>query len=322
MGKFVISVVSDMDDSSTYGIFDTEEEAEKVLEQLPEHMYEGDYFFNIHEIQTKDDFLDSYSSGGDYGYAEKIYDDEVYENEIVDEYDYPLVSSEEWVKDKEKNQNKLIDFFLQTVPKNDTTWRTFPFKTKQECINYLNNLKNNGTLDEKEDFYMEYKSFGIGSTGYYSFENDSSMTENEFNEKYNDFRERIIAVADDDAADWTPEDFIRESQKSANDFLYGDNKTNAKTLDEIFEDDRNVPKSEFADYYEGKYFNAHYYYMMFNNPLLGEKEDQPFTSDENVAEISVRLGKEFRKDYQNKVRELAEEKGIPLEQLFDEEFLY
>lgn len=225
MGKFVISVVSDMDSSSTYGIFDTEEEAEEVLEQLPEHMYEGDYFFNIHEIQTKDDFLDSYSDG-DYDYAEKIYDDEVCENEIVDEYDYPLVSSEEWAKDNEKNQNKLIDFFLQTVPKNDTTWRTFPFKTKKECINYLNNLKNNGTLDEKEDFYMEYKSSGIGSTGYYSFENDSSMTENESNEKYNDFRERIIAVADDDAADWTPEDFIRESQKSANDFLYGDNKTN------------------------------------------------------------------------------------------------
>jgi len=227
MSKFVISVVSDIDDSSTYGIFDTEEEAEKVLEQLPEHMYEGDYFFNIHEIQTKDDFLNSYGDG-DYDYAEKIYDDE----------------------------------FTESVD-----------------------------------------------------------VESDLNNSVEDFRERIISVADKDAANWTPEDFIRASQQSLNDFLYGDDATEVKTLDEIFEDDRSVAESEFEEYYEGKYFNAHYCYMLFNNPLLGEKEDQPFTSGEDVAEISVRLGKEFRKDYQNKVRELVNIHGVSLDELFDEEFL-
>lgn len=227
MSKFVISVVSDISDSSTYGIFDTEEEAQKVLEQLPEHMYEGDYFFNIHEIQTKDDFLDSY--------AEDVEDDT--ENFYDDEFD----------------ENVDVEFDL--------------------------------------------------------------------NNSIEDFRERIVAVADKDAANWTPEDFIRESQKSANDFLYGDNKTNDKTLDEIFADDENVSESDFDEHYERKYLRAQYSYVMLNN-IMVIPENGSFRSDEQIGKVSRKMVKEFRKDYQNKVRELVEEKEIPLDQLFDEEFLY
>lgn len=227
MSKFVISVVSDISDSSTYGIFDTEEEAEKVLEQLPEHMYEGDYFFNIHEIQTKDDFLDSY--------AEDVEDDT--ENFYDDEF------------------------------------------------------------DENVD------------------------VESDLNNSIEDFRERIVAVADKDAANWTSEDFIRESQKSANDFLYGDKDAADKTLDEIFADDENVSESDFDEHYERKYLRAQYSYVMLNN-IMVIPENGSFRSDEQIGKVSRKMVKEFRKDYQNKVRELVEEKGIPLDQLFDEEFLY
>lgn len=201
MSKFVISVVSDISDSSTYGIFDTEEEAEKVLEQLPEHMYEGDYFFNIHEIQTKDDFLDSY--------AEDVEDDT--ENFYDDEFD----------------ENVDVEFDL--------------------------------------------------------------------NNSIEDFRERIVAVADKDAAD--------------------------KTLDEIFADDENVSESDFDEHYERKYLRAQYSYVMLNN-IMVIPENGSFRSDEQIGKVSRKMVKEFRKDYQNKVRELVEEKGIPLEQLFNEEFLY
>lgn len=201
MSKFVISVVSDISDSSTYGIFDTEEEAEKVLEQLPEHMYEGDYFFNIHEIQTKDDFLDSY--------AEDVEDDT--ENFYDDEFD----------------ENVDVEFDL--------------------------------------------------------------------NNSIEDFRERIVAVADKDAAD--------------------------KTLDEIFADDENVSESDFDEHYERKYLRAQYSYVMLNN-IMVIPENGSFRSDEQIGKVSRKMVKEFRKDYQNKVRELVEEKEIPLDQLFDEEFLY
>lgn len=295
MSKFVISVVSDISDSSTYGIFDTEEEAEKVLEQLPEHMYEGDYFFNIHEIQTKDDFLNNYSENDNYSDVVDEADDESevdedFEDGIVNEYNYPLVSPEEWNRDKEFNQNKLFDFIFKKASEDDTTWRSFTFsgRSKEEFLDYINELKNHGTELEKEEFYNKYKSFGIKSIGY-GFE------------------------------------FNNEEDKSNLDMLslfkQWNNKALMKTLDEIFADDENVSESDFDEHYERKYLRAQYSYVMLNN-VMNIPEDGSFRSDEQIGKVSRKMVKEFRKDYQNKVRELVEEKGIPLEQLFNEEFLY
>lgn len=295
MSKFVISVVSDISDSSTYGIFDTEEEAEKVLEQLPEHMYEGDYFFNIHEIQTKDDFLNNYSENDNYSDVVNEADDESevdedFEDGIVNEYNYPLVSPEEWNRDKEFNQNKLFDFIFKKASEDDTTWRSFTFsgRSKEEFLDYINELKNHGTELEKEEFYNKYKSFGIKSIGY-GFE------------------------------------FNNEEDKSNLDMLslfkQWNNKALMKTLDEIFADDENVSESDFDEHYERKYLRAQYSYVMLNN-VMNIPEDGSFRSDEQIGKVSRKMVKEFRKDYQNKVRELVEEKGIPLEQLFNEEFLY
>lgn len=60
--NIVISVVSDIDDSATYGPFENYEEAENVLEQIiDDELFEsGDYFFNIHEIESVNDFLNNY----------------------------------------------------------------------------------------------------------------------------------------------------------------------------------------------------------------------------------------------------------------------
>lgn len=295
MSKFVISVVSDISDSSTYGIFDTEEEAEKVLEQLPEHMYEGDYFFNIHEIQTKDDFLNNYSENDNYSDVVDEADDESevdedFEDGIVNEYNYPLVSPEEWNRDKEFNQNKLFDFIFKKASEYDTTWRSFTFsgRSKEEFLDYINELKNHGTELEKEEFYNKYKSFGIKSIGY-GFE------------------------------------FNNEEDKSNLDMLslfkQWNNKALMKTLDEIFADDENVSESDFDEHYERKYLRAQYSYVMLNN-VMNIPEDGSFRSDEQIGKVSRKMVKEFRKDYQNKVRELVEEKEIPLDQLFNEEFLY
>lgn len=94
-----------------------------------------------------------------------------------------------------------------------------------------------------------------------------------------------------------------------------------KTLDEIFADDENVSESDFDEHYERKYLRAQYSYVMLNN-VMNIPEDGSFRSDEQIGKVSRKMVKEFRKDYQNKVRELVEEKEIPLDQLFNEEFLY
>lgn len=59
---FVITVNNDISECSAYGPFETAEEADKILDEIPEELFNnGDYFFNIEKIQSKDDFLERFS---------------------------------------------------------------------------------------------------------------------------------------------------------------------------------------------------------------------------------------------------------------------
>jgi len=59
--NIVISVVSDIEDSATYGPFESYKEAGSILEKIDSELLEsGDYFFNIHEIESVNDFLNNY----------------------------------------------------------------------------------------------------------------------------------------------------------------------------------------------------------------------------------------------------------------------
>lgn len=52
---YVISVVSDVDSSSTYGPYSTEEAALDAIQNIPEYYIEdGDYCFNVHELSSPD----------------------------------------------------------------------------------------------------------------------------------------------------------------------------------------------------------------------------------------------------------------------------
>lgn len=58
---YVITVVSDISDSSVYGPFKTKAKAQELIDMLSEDFYSrGDAFFNINEVNTIDSFKNDF----------------------------------------------------------------------------------------------------------------------------------------------------------------------------------------------------------------------------------------------------------------------